>query len=153
MPFITPSGFRGYVTHREFGGYMIPVPTQNLVLRDYCARNNLLFKLSVNEFFFPGSYVQLENILVSLPTLEGIVMCSMFMLPKTAKEREKIYNRVIETNTQLHLVLENRVIKSSDDVQALEEVFDVTQALTLAPKTIPTDLLPDLHGQDKFNQI
>ena len=32
-------GVRGYVTNDEFGGLRIPVPVQNLVLRDYAARN------------------------------------------------------------------------------------------------------------------
>ena len=64
-------GYRGYVTSRPFGGLHIPVPVQALVLRDYCARNNYLYKLHANENVFPNSYMVLEGMINELDRYEG----------------------------------------------------------------------------------
>ena len=84
-------GYRGYVNTRPFGGNMIPSTYQNMIMRDYCKNNDILFKLSINEYIFPNCFVQLGNILRQLISLEGIVMCSLFMLPKNKRERMTIY--------------------------------------------------------------
>ena len=80
-------GYRGYVTSRPFGGYSIPVPVQGLVLRDYCQRKGLVYVLPVNENIFPHSYLVLEGMIRSLSDFEGMLMCSMHMLPQTAARR------------------------------------------------------------------
>ena len=116
-------GYRGYVTSREFGGYCIPVPIQSLVLRDYCQRHNLIYVLPANENIFPHSYMVLESIVHDVSAYEGVVMCSMHMLPRRASRRRSVYNSIIEQGAELHLVLEERIIKSSDDINMLEELL------------------------------
>ena len=50
-------------------------------------------------------------------------MCSMHMLPRRASRRRSVYNSIIEQGAELHLVLEERIIKSSDDINMLEELL------------------------------
>lgn len=146
-----PRGFRGYTTHQEFGGHRIPVPVQNLILRDYAARRTLLFKLSVDEYFFTNCYLQLETILGQLDELEGILMCSLFMLPPDESFRRGVYERVLTAQGQLHLVFEGLVVKDQGTVEAAEELIQMNQCLKQAPVSIDSALLPSLAGLERFS--
>jgi sporadic carbohydrate cluster protein (TIGR04323 family) len=135
---VNRQGFRGYVTSRGFGEYRIPVPLQSLALRDYCARNNLRFVLPVNENNFPHSYLVLEGIIEDLSDFDGIVMCSMHMLPLRSARRRQIYGRVLEQGGSLHMVIEGLIIASTADVERVEELLLLHQLAPRLPIGTPT---------------
>ena len=126
-------GYRGYCTHNRFGEYKMPVPAQNIIYKDYVLKNNLHFKLSVSELFIKGSYVTLYSLLKELNSLEGILMCSYSMLPKDTKKRHQIFNAVLESNSQLHFVLENFVLKNQYDINKLEKIIRLKSIINLCP--------------------
>jgi sporadic carbohydrate cluster protein (TIGR04323 family) len=132
-------GYRGYVTSREFGGARIPVPVQALVLRDYCARKELLYKLHVNENVFPNSYLVLDSLVGNLDGLEGVLMCSMYMLPKRAARRQALYEHIFRQGVSMHFVLEEFVVTRPSDTIAVEEILAISEALPLCPTEIPDD--------------
>ena len=66
---------KGYVSVR----LPVPVSVQNLVLRDYCARNGHTYFLADVEYIF-GGYAMLENAMSS--PCDGVLAYSMFMAPK-----------------------------------------------------------------------
>ena len=103
-------GYRGYCTHNSFGEYKIPVPAQNIIYRDYANKQNLELKLSVNELYFQDCFLQLESLLTELETLQGILMCSIYMLPENQKYRKIIYQKILNNNCELHFVLENLIM-------------------------------------------
>ena len=129
-------GLRGYVTARGFGPYVIPVPVQSLALRDYCARKKFIYVLPANENCFPHSYLVLEGLIGDLSGYEGIVMCSMHMLPHRAERRRRVCQRVFEQSCSLHLVLEDFVVATPQDVEKLEELLVIDQLAAQAPKSI-----------------
>jgi sporadic carbohydrate cluster protein (TIGR04323 family) len=131
------SGYRGYVSCREFGGFRIPVPVQTVVLRDYCQRNQLIYKLHVNENEFPHSYMVLDGMMNDLAGLEGILMFSMFMLPGRAERRKGIYAKIFDAGIALHLVLENFVIRQPSDVLQVEEILSASALLRFCPTRLP----------------
>jgi sporadic carbohydrate cluster protein (TIGR04323 family) len=131
------SGYRGYVSSRPFGGLHIPVPVQALVLRDYCARNGYLYKLHANENVFPHSYMVLEGMINELDRYEGLLATSMFMMPKRAERRRKIYDAVLGQRASLHFVLEDVVVRSPTDVEPIEEILSIHNLLPSAPRQIP----------------
>lgn len=120
-------GFRGYVTSRGFGGYAIPVPVQSLVLRDYCARKKFLYVLPVNENVFPHSYMVLEGLVESLSRYDGVLMCSMHMLPQRTERRRRLVGRILEQGASLHLVLEDMIVGAPADLERLEELMQLNQ--------------------------
>jgi sporadic carbohydrate cluster protein (TIGR04323 family) len=130
-------GYRGYVTSRPFGQYSIPVPLQSLALRDYCQRNNMLYVLPVNENIFPHSYMVLEGMIRDLTDYEGIVMCSMHMLPQRADRRRQIFEHIIQQGCSLHIVLEGIVISGPQDVEKIEELLQLNQIAARLPKDLP----------------
>ncbi len=64
----------------------MPATVQNLVMRDYITRRGAQIRLSVGEYYFDKCFVQLYSMLRKLDEIEGIVMCSLFMLPPTRRD-------------------------------------------------------------------
>ena len=143
-------GVRGYVTNQEFGGLRIPVTVQSMVLRDYAAKNKLSFELPVGEYFFPNCYVQLDGLLRQLDELTGIMMCSLFMLPKSEVRRREIYDLIIRHGCALHMVFESLVILSAVDADRAEEIIRFQDTLRACPQKIPAELLPPIEAIDHF---
>ena len=133
------NGLRGYVTARGFGPYVIPVPVQSLALRDYCARKQKLYVLPANENCFAHSYLVLEGMAADLSGYEGIVMCSMFMLPQRPARRRRLCQQVFDQDCALHLVVEDMVIAGPQDVDRLEELLVIDRLAAQGPKNIPLD--------------
>jgi len=121
------------VTSRPFGGYSIPVPVQSLVLRDYCQRKGLVFVLPANENIFPHSYLVLEGMIRNLRSYEGIVACSMHMLPQRAARRRAVLDTVLQQGCSMHFVLEGLVVANHDDVDQVEELVRFAQIASCAP--------------------
>jgi len=143
-------GYRGYTTHREFAGNRIPVPVQNLMIRDYAARNSLQFKLGVDEFNFPGCYLRLMILLEELPMLEGIIASSLFVLPEETDQRLMVYDEILKNGARLHLIMENMVIDGAESIVRAEDIIQVNRALAICPKDIPRDLIQSLRTVDSF---
>ena len=136
-------GYRGYVTSRTFGGTYVPVPLQSVALRDYCARHKLLYKLHVNENMFPHSYMVLEALVLNLSDLEGIVMCSIFMLPERPERRSHIYNNVFRQGAEIRFVQEGIVVAEPADVEPIEETLSIYNTLPMCPQTLPPELVEE----------
>jgi sporadic carbohydrate cluster protein (TIGR04323 family) len=132
-------GYRGYVSSREFGGTYIPVPLQSLALRDYCTRHKLLYKLHLNENMFPHSYMVLEGLVLNLEGLEGVLMCSIFMLPERPERRARIFRHVFDQGAEIRFVQEDLIVRRLADVEPIEEVLSVYSTLRVCPQTVPLD--------------
>lgn len=105
---------RGYCTHQSFGSFRIPVPQQNILIRDFAKKNNFNFKLSTNEFYFKNCYMQLSR-LVEICISErifGLVMLSYFMLPQNLLELKNILNKLLNNNVNIYFIIENIKIEN-----------------------------------------
>ena len=122
-------GYRGYCTHNTFGEYRLPIPAQNILYRDYANKNGLHLKLSVNELYFPGCYLNLHSLMEDLPKLEGVLMCSFYMLPTEKKIRQTIYDCILESECELHFVLESIILRNVKNVEYLEQIFQVRKLM------------------------
>lgn len=131
-------GYRGYVTSRGFGEYRIPVPLQSLALRDYCARKGMQFILPANENNFPNSYLVLDGMVKGLAGYDGIVMCSIHMLPQRSERRRKIYAQMLAFGCALHTVIEGYVIATPEDVEHVEELLLLNKIAPRLPFELPT---------------
>ncbi len=120
-------GYRGYIASREVRGVVTPQQVQNLVIRDYAAKNKLLFLLSATEYSMPACYMMLDAVLSEVESLEGIICFSMFMLPKRNERRREIYQTVLNSGASLHSALEGIVLKTKNDIALFEDLFMVEQ--------------------------
>ena len=82
----------GYVKNGQFGDYAMPVPFQNLILRDYAKKNGFIYVLPNNEICFENNYTIFNTLIQKLKKKSNIVCCSVFMLPNKKTEMKKMLN-------------------------------------------------------------
>ncbi|MBV8408171.1 MAG: sporadic carbohydrate cluster protein, TIGR04323 family [Alphaproteobacteria bacterium] len=116
-------GYRGYVFSRAVDDHRVPQHIQNLVIREYAHRRKLHYLLSATEYAMAGSYLILEQVLADLPTIDGVILYSMLMLPSSAARRGGIYRRVLAAGAGLHAAVEGFVLKSEMDIERWENVL------------------------------
>lgn len=122
-------GYRGYIFSRIVGGSRAPQHIQQLVMRDYCAKNKMYYLLAATEYAMPGCTMVLDAMLNDLDHMEGIIMYSLFMFPTAREKRMEMYARIIEKGCALHTASEGVVIKNWDDVHRIEDVFIVQESI------------------------
>ena len=89
----------------------------------------LHFKISVNELFFPGCFLNLWGLFDEIDQLEGVLMCSIFMLPPNTDDRKRIYKRLLKSRAELHFVLESFILRTWEDSESLETIFQIREQL------------------------
>lgn len=119
---------RGYIFSRKFLGERIPQSIQNLAIRDYCSRNNIMYLLSATEYAMKNSSKVLFKIINEI-NKEGIILYSLFQLPNDSNQREKIYKIAIKNKKKIYFALENRVLNNIDDIQAIEDIWNIKEVL------------------------
>ena len=136
------SGFRGYIYSRRILGERIPQAVQNLVIRDYCARNEFTYLLSATEYAMPECFMILDGVCKELNKLEGLVAYSLFMLPDSSEKRWEIYNDFIGSNSALCGAIEGTIIRSADDAERFEQLWAVRK---IAEKSSTVEILAALN--------
>lgn len=111
-----------YVSSRKFGEWKLPVPMQNIIMKDYCDKNNYIFNVSMNELNISCSLTILNTILKNLKNDQGILMCSYKMLSPNTNEVLKLLRTGLENGIEWHFVFENIQIK---DVSSLDEFLNL----------------------------
>ena len=118
-------GFRGYIFSRKIDSNFIPQRVQNLVIKDYCERNNLFFKLSATEYKMQNCYLMFNTLIQEIKKIEGIVFYSLFMLPEIKKDRLKIYKKILFNKKQLHFSLEEIKLENKTDIKKIEDIYQI----------------------------
>ena len=116
---------KGYIFSRPFFGERLPQHIQNLVLRDYCKKNNINFLLSGTEYTVEGSTYILEELIDNWRKNNGLVFYSLFQLPEDFSKRKKFYQKTIKDKKQIHFVLENIIGKDKKSFLKIEEIFKI----------------------------
>jgi sporadic carbohydrate cluster protein (TIGR04323 family) len=121
--------FRGYIFSRPFMGERVPQHVQNMVIRDYCDRNNLQFLLSAAEYAMPESHLIHEQVMDELSEIDGVVAYSLYQLPEDNIQRHKIYSKVINMKKVYCFAVENIKIASKHDCERIESIWQVKKTL------------------------
>lgn len=118
-------GFRGYIFSRDIKGNFIPQRVQNLVIKDFCIRKKLFFKLSSTEYIMNNSYLMLKSILKEIKLIDGVVFYSMDMLPIKKKLRLNILNNFIKSKKKIFFALEEIEIKDLEGIKKIEIMSNI----------------------------
>lgn len=119
---------KGYIFSRTFMGERVPQFVQNLVIRDYCQKNNFNFLMSATEYAMNKSALILKQLLKNeLIEIQGIVMYSIFQLPEIEVERLEFLDDILKLNKQVHFALENLSVKNINDKIYINEIWGISQ--------------------------
>ena len=123
-------GTKAYTTPRSFGGFQIPITMQSTNLRNYCEKNGLIFHLHVVENQIPNTYLVLESLVEKADNYDGIVMCSVSMLPNDPLIRKSVVARILEQGCKLHFTFEQIVVSSIEELVELEALVSLVALST-----------------------
>ena len=132
-------GTKAYTTPRSFGGFQIPITMQSTNLRSYCEKNSLTFHLHVVENQIPNTYLVLESLVEKADNYDGIVMCSVSMLPNDPLIRKSVVTRILEQGCKLHFTFEQIVVSSLEELAELEELVSLV-ALSTSQQSLTNSL-------------
>ncbi len=132
-------GTKAYTTPRSFGGFQIPITMQSTNLRNYCEKNSLTFHLHVVENQIPNTYLVLESLVEKADSYDGIVMCSVSMLPNDPRIRKSIVTRILQQGCKLHFSFEQIVVSSLEELAKLEELVSLV-ALSTSQQSLTSSL-------------
>lgn len=126
---------RGYIFGKEFMGERVPQQIQNIVIRDFCIKNKLHYKLSLVEYVFKKSTFMLQEGLKEIDKIYGIVFYSLFQLPEDEKDRNLICKFVFKKKKKLFFALENIEMSSLDDLKKINFFWLIKKELPYCYKS------------------
>ena len=124
---------RGYVSSRPFFDQRIPQNIQNLVLRDFCQKNDFKYLLSTTEYSMKNTYLMLDSLHNELQGIDGVVFYSLYQLPYDNLKRNRIFLNFIKKNKKLYFSLENTFIMGKDDINKVENLWLIKKSLDNNP--------------------
>ena len=137
---------KGYNFSREFMGERAPQHVQNIVMQDFCKKNNLIFLMSVTEYAMKNSYSILNHLISNLSEIDGIILYSLFQLPEQIKQRSNILKKILKQKKLISFAVEGLTIK---DIQDLKHINDIWKIKISTQKHINYDKVLKMIKQNK----
>lgn len=120
---------RGYIFSRPFMNERVPQRVQNLVIRDYCSRNNHNYLLSFTEYAFNEDFYILQNLVNNMKDIDGIIFYSIFLLPKQDKIRVNLINKILKQKKYLFFALEDMKLSNKNDIHKIDNIWKIKKNL------------------------
>tara|TARA_B100001123_G_C14929751_1_gene875215 strand:+ start:210 stop:611 length:402 start_codon:yes stop_codon:yes gene_type:complete len=130
------NNFRGYIFSRAFMEERVPQHIQNIIIRDYCNKNNLNYLLSAAEYRMKNCHLMLEEILNDMKNIRGIVAYSLFQMPENNEKRKKIFETMIKLKKEIHFAVENLKITKKNEVEKIENIWLIKKSLPFCLKKL-----------------
>ena len=127
---------RGYIFSRPFMDERVPQHVQNIILRNYCEKNNYTFLLSSVEYKMNNSFFILELVIKESKKLDGLVAYSMFQFPEDDVERNGILTKILKQKKEIHFAVEDLKVRTNDDAKKFNEIWAVKKNLKYCPQKI-----------------
>ena len=121
--------FRGYIFSRPFMEERVPQHVQNIVIRDYCLKKNILYLLSSTEYAMENSALMLRQLVKDLPDIDGIVAYSIFQMPEDDYERQSIFNSILAIKKEIHFAVEGLSLYDYESYNHIENIWKVKKTL------------------------
>ena len=116
----------GYVSPSSFGGFCLPVPFQNQLLRARAAELEMRFGLGVGEVVLPNCFLGLFETVRGTCAGDVIGCCSLEMLPRDYR-LELLQGEMFARSVQIDCLFEYTGVQT--DVRTLVEDLDWTKTI------------------------
>ena len=110
-------------------GRSTPQHIQQMVMREYCKQKNITYLLAAVEYQMRNCTMILDAVLGDLEHLEGIIFYSIYQFPQSREKRMKMYEKIIEAGSVIHVAVEGYIIKNWEDALRVEDSIIVGEAI------------------------
>lgn len=148
---------KGYIFSRPFNGERAPQHVQNIVLKDYCLKNNHHLLLSATEYTYKNNYFILKQILSEIKNYDGILFYSVLQMPGDINFRKDIYKMILHSKKSLHFAVENFKVKNKSEFEKIEELISIKNSKPIDKKFFlmgeEKELITEYHTRTKRDYI
>ena len=116
---------RGYNFSRSFMGERVPQHVQNIVIKDFCTKNNLNFLLSATEYSMKNSSYILSELITDLDNLHGIVAYSVFQMPEENKKRKEYLKKIFIKKKKIYFACENLKVTNNIEMKEIDTIWNI----------------------------
>jgi len=127
---------KGYIFSRSFMGERIPQHIQNIIIRDYCKKNELQYLLSTSEYNMNNSFLILNDLVTNLKGIDGIIAYSLFQLPYYQGERNKILKKIIKKKKFIMFASEKMKVSNLNELNHINSIWKIKKILPYCPSRI-----------------
>jgi|TARA_B100001093_G_C26223985_1_gene757330 sporadic carbohydrate cluster protein (TIGR04323 family) len=120
---------RGYNFSRPFMGERVPQHVQNIVIKDFCTKNNLNFLLSATEYSMNNSSYILSELINDLDNMHGIVAYSIFQLPEENKKRKEFLRKILKKKKIIFFACENLKVTNNIEMKAIDTLWKIRKTM------------------------
>ena len=120
---------KGYIFSRNFMGERVPQHVQNIIIKDYCDKNNFNYLLSATEYVMKNSYSMLKKIIDDLDSYDGIVFYSLFQLPEKNTLRQEKLSTILKKNKIIAFACERIIVESYESVKRIEDIWLIKKSI------------------------
>tara|TARA_B100001057_G_scaffold494715_1_gene591883 strand:+ start:423 stop:821 length:399 start_codon:yes stop_codon:yes gene_type:complete len=120
---------KGYNFSRNFMGERVPQHVQNIVIKDFCNKNNLNLQLSATEHVMKDSFLIFYELINNINDLHGIVSYSLFLMPEDDDERTKIFKKIIKKRKVIYFAVENMKLENIGDLEKIDNIWKIKKTL------------------------
>lgn len=125
---------RGYIFSRSFMGERVPQHVQNIVIKDFCQKNNLNFLLSSTEYSMKNSFYILTQLVNSMKGIHGIVAYSIFQMPYDNKTRDQLFKKILHGKKEIFFACENLKISNKNDIERIKKIWNLKKISYKCPQ-------------------
>lgn len=113
--------FAGYINLKPLNGVIYPSSIQNILMKNFI-ENNLggIFYLSPTEVLQAKFSITLKTLISKETKVSGIVMLSTFLLPKSFKERESMYKKLLTSKKRMYFIFDELALENKRDIGKIE---------------------------------
>ena len=127
---------KGYIFSRPFMGERVPQNIQNLVIRNFCEKNNFLYLLSAAEYAMDDSDAILKSITNDTLGINGIIAYSLYQLPGDYNSRTFILKKMLKKKIFFVSALEQIFVKNLKDIHEINRLWQIKEVLKFCLKKI-----------------
>ena len=98
-----------------------------MVIREYVKKIGENYLLSATEYYMPECYLMLEAVLENLKGLGGLVFYSTHLLPLKKENRNRVLNKLLLSDVEVHFALEEIQLKRVGDIKIIDDIFLVRE--------------------------
>lgn len=120
---------RGYIFSRSFMGERVPQHIQNIVISDFCKKNDLNLLLSATEYCMDKSISIFKSILEELSKVSGIVLYSIFQLPENDFLRNKFLRKAVSSGKIIYFACEKEYIINNQDIIKIDFMWKIKKEI------------------------
>ena len=106
-------------------GERVPQHVQNIVIKDFCQKNNFNFLLSATEYSMKNSFYILNQLIDDMSGIHGIVAYSVFQMPEDDNNRIKLFKKVLKKKKKIFFACENLKISDFKEIDRVENIWKI----------------------------